>query len=540
MDGHFQHYRGMTLNYLDTEQLRLGNGGRIALPDERHPAFAFAAKGSAKVTLRRGTLSRTGKVMSGELFYIPADTRCKIENIDAATLQVVAVRFEWSGGPDMPNAIAMTGTPSADFELCSFRVPQIRRWMSDFMSASGDLGPAVFFRLQSHLYAIVSVFVGSVQRPKKSDDELVSYVEQTKRHMLERYADPIDVEELAHESGASPGRFYQAFRKHTGLSPLKFMTTIRLNVSLGMLAESGGSIAEVAHASGYADELYFSRLFKKHMGMTPTEYAACASKRIVMSSIFVGDLSVLGIAPDWVLDRGWSDNPQPYVRRLEETKPELILASPFPEELRQTLATIAPLVVLEWKGLPWKERLLQFSSLLGISTVAGRWLDFYEQKVENARQHVRRHLGETPFLLASSFGSRFRVYGMQMNKVKDLFYDDLRVMQPAQAHQFGLLEVGSLREIAELGCDHLLLLMPLSMTDEELEALEEEWRRLKPDRLARCYIIRYRSPLMYNAAMYESLVDQTVNVLLQKELPIRKVHEPNKDRPLHLEGIRVK
>lgn len=514
----------MMLHYVGTEERKLGSESRLELAEEPCPLFGFVSKGTAKITLRRGVVGRTGKVLSGELFYVPANTRCKIENVDAGTFHGIFVRFRWETGSDVHRGMTMEGERSADFELCSFRVPQIRGWMSDFLSDGGELAPDAFFQLQSHLYAIASVFASYSQKPKGADDELVGYVEQTRRYMLEHYADPIDVEELARQSGASPGRFYQAFRKHTGLSPHKYKTTIRLNVSLGMLAHSNVSITEVAHSAGYADELYFSRLFKKHMGMSPTEYAACAGKRIVMSSIFVGDLAVLGIAPDWVLDRGWSDNPQPYVRKLEETRPELILTSPIPDELRRTLTAIAPAVSLHWKGYSWKARLLQISEWLGISTVAERWLAFYDRKVENARLHVRRHLGDTPFLLASSFGARFRVYGMQMNKVKDLFYDDLQVGQPDQAHTFGLLEVGTLREIAELGCDHLLLLMPVSMTDESLAALEEEWRALKPARPARCCIIRYEAPLMYNASMYESLIDQTVNALLQKELPMRKVH----------------
>ncbi|MDF2715218.1 MAG: AraC family transcriptional regulator [Paenibacillus sp.] len=516
-------YAGMTLQYIGTEELKLNSGGSMEIADRRHPIFGFALKGNAKVTLRRDNRSRSGKVLSGELFYMPTGARCTIENVDTGTFHAVWIRFVRDRNPHIPSSFAAEEEAPGDFELYSFRVPQIRGWISDFLGDGGDSEPAVFYQLQSHLYAIASAFVSHTQKPKGADDELVGYVERTKRYMLEHYADPIDVEELAHQSGASSGRFYQAFRKHTGLSPHKFMTTVRLNVSLGMLAHSGVSIAEVAHSTGYSDELYFSRLFKKHMGMSPTEYASCANKKIVMPPIFVGDLSVLGITPEWVLDRGWSDNPDEYVRMLADSRPELILTSPIPDELRLTLSEIAPVVSLHWKEYPWKERLLEISELLGISSVAERWLAFYDRKVENARQQVRRHLGDTPFLLASSFGERFRVYGMQMNKVKDLFYDDLQVTQPEQAHKFGLLEVGTVREIAELDCDHLLLLMPIARSDESIAALEEEWRTHKPNRPARCFVIRYEEPLMYNASMYESLIDQTVNLLLQKESP-RKVH----------------
>lgn len=519
-----ERYAGMALQYAGTEELKLKRAGSAEMSDHLYPIFGFAMKGNAKVTIRRDNKSRTGKVLSGELFYLPTGARCTVVNDDTGAFHAVWIRFVRERSPYPRTVSSHDEANEGDFELCSFRVPQIRGWISDFLSDDGELDPAAYYRLQSHLYAIASVFFSHIRKPRGTDDDLIDYVEQTKRYMLERYGEPIDVEELARQSGASSGRFYQAFRTNTGLSPHKYMTTIRLNISLNMLAHSGISITEVAHSAGYADELYFSRLFKKHMGMSPTEYAACANKKIVMPPIFVGDLSVLGITPEWVLDRGWSDNPEPYVRRLAETKPELILTSPITDELSRTLAEIAPVVSLHWKGYPWKERLLQISDLLGISTVAERWLAFYDRKVENARQHVRRHLGDTPFLLASSFGERFRIYGMKMNKVKDLFYDDLQVVQPVEAQQFGLLEVDTVREIADQGCDHLLLLMPAALPDEAIAALEEEWRTLKPDRPARSFIIRYEEPLMYNAAMYASLIDQTVNLLLQTDRTSRKVH----------------
>ncbi|GAA3399756.1 AraC family transcriptional regulator [Paenibacillus hodogayensis] len=511
----YDRFREMTLHYAGTEELKLEGQGAIAILDCRYPTFGFAEKGGAKVTLTREGNSRSGKIVSGELFYLPSNTHCTIQNEEQSSFQAIWIRFVWKGQAE--EKLRSAGDePIVDFGLFSFRVPQVRGWIADFVEAGRELKPDAYFQLQSHLYSIASAFLRHIGEPKIADDDFIDYVERTKRYMTDHYADAIDVEQLARQSGVSAGRFYQAFRKHTGLSPHKYMTAIRLNASLHMLAHSRASVTEVAHCAGYTDELYFSRLFKKHMGMTPTEYAACANKKIVMQPVFKGDLSVLGIMPEWVLDRGWSDDPEPYVRRMADTKPELVLTSPIPGELLRTVAGIAPVISLQWKGYPWKERLLQISSILGIASVAERWLAFYDQKVSNARQLVRRHLGDTPFLLASAYGSGFRVYGMRMNKIKDLFYDDLQVKPPVQAERFGLLEVESLREVAELGGEHLLLLMPQSRSDEELAGYERQWRELAAGQARpRFLLIRYEEPLMYNASTNESLIDQTVNLLLK-------------------------
>ncbi|RKN79169.1 AraC family transcriptional regulator [Paenibacillus ginsengarvi] len=506
-----------TLTFTGTTELKLANGGVTEMTGRDEQMFGFVGKGNAKAVVRSDEAAgRSGKLMSGELFYLPPDCSCTLENEGSGVFHIRWIRFRCDGG-DMPE-LAGSLCESADFAALRFRLPQARGWMAGFPAEDPEeLEPAAFFRLQAHLYAIASAYVGHHRKPKGTDDDLLDYVEQTKRYMTDRYAEPIDVEELARQSGASSGRFYEAFRKQTGLSPHKYMTFVRLGQALGMLADLRSSVSEVAHSAGYPDELYFSRLFKKHMGMSPTEYAACAHKKIVMQPIFEGDLSVLGIRPEWMLDRGWWEHPEPFVRQIAETRPELVLTSPIPGELLRAVAEISPIISLEWKGYPWKKRLTQISGILGIGSVAEWWLAFYDRKVDNARRLVRRHLGNTPFLLASAHGPGYRIYGMQMNKVKDLFYDDLGVKPPEEAFRFGLLEVDSFREVADMPSDNLILLMPHSRSEEDISDCRRRWseREGRPEH-ARCLVVRYAGPLMYNAAANESLIDQTVRLLAAK------------------------
>lgn len=512
-----QPIRESSLYYIGTEEFKLESLQSIELPSDDVSIFGFVIQESLKVTLESESKHRSGKVWSGELFFIPPDSRCTMENQEDVTSQVILIRFRWEWSRlSIPAPSARHFRPSDEFRLCSFRMPQIRHWIQDFVSDCGDDEPVLFYQLQSHLYAMASSLMTYIQKPVTVDDVLIDYVEQTKQYILEHYYRTMDMEEIARLSGLSPNRFYQSFRRHTGLSPHKFITTIRLNASLCLLANTPSSVMDAAHTVGYTDELYFSRLFKKHMGMSPTEYAASAKIRIAnLSPVFQGDLSVLGITPKLALRRGWSDHPEKYLHQIESFKPELILTSPVPEDLYRRLSEIAPVVMLHWKGMPWKERLLKISRILGLTTVAERWLAYFDMKVENARFHIRRQLGDEPFLLVGTFEEQFRVFGTQHKKMKDLFYDDLQMTPPARANEVSFLDVMTLGEVASLDCNNVLFLVPSTASDDYCVKLEEDWRRLKRNRRKKhCLFIRYAEPLLYNPSMHESLLDQTVNQLL--------------------------
>ncbi|MBP1156256.1 MULTISPECIES: helix-turn-helix domain-containing protein [unclassified Paenibacillus] len=511
------HTRESSLHYLNTEELNVESLHSMELPESDDPMFGFVMKESVKVSLESETKRRAGKVLSGELFFIPPNCRCMIENNEGGASQVIIIRFRSERSTlSIIQPSVQKFRMSDEFRLYSFRMPQIRSWIQDFMSDCGHDEPVLYYQLQSHLYAMASAFILSIQKSGAVDDDLIDYVEQTKLYMLEQYYASMDIEEIARLSGLSPNRFYQSFRRHTGLSPHKFITTIRLNASLCLLSNTPSSVMDVAHSVGYSDELYFSRLFKKHMGMSPTEYAASARIRIAnLSPVFQGDLSVLGITPKLTLRRGWSDYQEKYVHQIASCKPELILTSPIPEDLYRRLSQIAPVVMLHWKGMSWKERLLNISQTLGLSTVAERWLSYFDMKVENARFHIRRQLGNEPFLLVGTFEDQYRVFGMQHKKMRDLFYDDLQVTPPARAGEVSFLKVMTLSEVASLDCNNVLFLVPTTASEQFCVKLEEDWRRLKRNRQDKhCLFIRYDEPLLYNPSMHESLLDQTVNQLL--------------------------
>ena len=83
---------------------------------------------------------------------------------------------------------------------------------------------------------------------------------------------PVSVAELAEIEHFSPSRYRAVFRRCMGMSPSEYMTGVRMRHACELLATADLSVREVAEACGYADPLYFSRVFRAHVGVAPSRY----------------------------------------------------------------------------------------------------------------------------------------------------------------------------------------------------------------------------------------------------------------------------
>ena len=97
-------------------------------------------------------------------------------------------------------------------------------------------------------------------------------VDQAINYMTQNYAQPIAIAQIAEEVGCDRRRLAYLFDKQVGLSPIQFLTEIRLKHSRDLLCTTKMPIKEIAERVGYQDAFYFCRVFKKQYEMTPSEY----------------------------------------------------------------------------------------------------------------------------------------------------------------------------------------------------------------------------------------------------------------------------
>ena len=62
------------------------------------------------------------------------------------------------------------------------------------------------------------------------------------------------------------------FKQYMGISPAQYILSLRIMNAQNLLERGVYNIREVAEVVGYENPLYFSRVFKKEVGMSPTEY----------------------------------------------------------------------------------------------------------------------------------------------------------------------------------------------------------------------------------------------------------------------------
>lgn len=83
---------------------------------------------------------------------------------------------------------------------------------------------------------------------------------------------PLDLAALARAHGFSPATFRRRVRSLTGCSPQEYLTRLRLARAKSLLARSEHSVFEVAHQCGFEDPFYFSRMFQKIEGLSPSAF----------------------------------------------------------------------------------------------------------------------------------------------------------------------------------------------------------------------------------------------------------------------------
>lgn len=90
--------------------------------------------------------------------------------------------------------------------------------------------------------------------------------------MRENIDKRLKLAELANYTGLSVSHFSSVFRHSTGHAPLEYFNMIKIQEACRLLDYSSMRINQICHKVGIDDSYYFSRLFSKVVGMSPTEY----------------------------------------------------------------------------------------------------------------------------------------------------------------------------------------------------------------------------------------------------------------------------
>lgn len=91
-------------------------------------------------------------------------------------------------------------------------------------------------------------------------------------HMHANCQQSLSVSDFARMCDLSEHHFIHLFHEYTGEAPYAYLTRLRLEKAKDLMVSTTLNISEIAAAVGYPNPLYFSRLFRRHMGVPPSQF----------------------------------------------------------------------------------------------------------------------------------------------------------------------------------------------------------------------------------------------------------------------------
>jgi len=122
----------------------------------------------------------------------------------------------------------------------------------------------------------VSQCIKSIREKRINNRLILKAIEYIKQN----YKNKITLEDVANELNISPHYFSKLFKDEVGETFIDYLTSLRIQKSKELLAENQLSGKEICFEIGYGDPNYFSRNFKRIVGITPTEYKEVIQKVI--------------------------------------------------------------------------------------------------------------------------------------------------------------------------------------------------------------------------------------------------------------------
>ena len=112
----------------------------------------------------------------------------------------------------------------------------------------------------------------ALERQQKLSSEAQRLVRKAMAYVQQNYQEPLSRHDLALHVGLSDDYLTYCFRQEQGMTPIAYLNRYRVTQAKRMLKETGKTITEIALDVGFTDSGYFSRVFRKEVGLSPDAY----------------------------------------------------------------------------------------------------------------------------------------------------------------------------------------------------------------------------------------------------------------------------
>lgn len=111
-----------------------------------------------------------------------------------------------------------------------------------------------------------------ISKPKGKSLFLMNEMDDAVQFFHANYNKSISIEEYAASRNMSVSWFIRNFKEYTNATPAQYILSLRISNARTLLENTAYNVSEIAEIVGYDNPLYFSRIFKKQCGMSPSEF----------------------------------------------------------------------------------------------------------------------------------------------------------------------------------------------------------------------------------------------------------------------------
>ena len=256
--------------------------GSHETPEHRpiHHTLAIQTEGLVRAERQLAGRCKQESIEAGDVCLVPAFTSHKIRaegeqgliflSLDPAFLRQIAYDATKSSAVELVPQFA-----KPDPLVCAI-ARSLQQTLQDDPLNSQFYAESLSLALAAHLLQHYSAKDNAIQQKETHLPE--ARIQKAVDYINDCLSDTLSVELIAKVAGLSQYHFSRSFNQVMGLSPWQYVIQQRIKAAKRLLIQSRQSILLVSQQLGFSTQTQFTRFFKKHVGISPTDYRKICSK----------------------------------------------------------------------------------------------------------------------------------------------------------------------------------------------------------------------------------------------------------------------
>jgi iron complex transport system substrate-binding protein len=573
VENHLILWNLVSLKVIDVQRTELPIGEHSHTSQLLSSALVYTVKGRARLTLD----GDEHQVENGYVCHAGKDTILSIMDV-TDPLEYYSISYKATlpmpCSQDVLELLARTEPFDSQYGFVVSHAAPLLIFLSRMEQEWEQPGAMAKLQVKSFFYQLICELMGQMQH-QQLEQTSPDMVLQVVKYMDEHYFESITADTLATLFNSSSRTMQRMFNKRLGLGPIDYLMQIRIDKAKELLCSTQAGLKDIAEAVGYVDNYYFSRLFKRYTGVSPSMYRESMQqargdepekkaavdpldrpiRRLLRTIIHLRGEILLQRQPERiaVLDPQFMDHMlalgeqpagsvldpddlssfpeylfgklravkplgtmrEPDLEALRSLAPDLIICTEVQHNLYASLMQIAPTIMLE-RNRDWRETLRTFGRIMGKKQEAEQVLQHYKNKINGLKSRLATKLHGQSVTMIRPLDNSIRLH-TSAHRTAAILYTDLGLYPPKLAvDRKRTSSLISLDGLPEVDADHYFVL-----TNNQFKAMSDEiqttatWKNLRA--VQQQHVYQAKSSIWiayYGPIAMNQVVDQVASVFL--------------------------